>query len=490
MLWLALEFPHLGLDALGDTQPTVPLAICEPEGSRRRIVDCNAAAQACGIRAGMALGAAHALSADLRVCARRPQDERAALIRRATWALRYTPMVGLRGEACLLLELAASCSLFGGLRTLLARIGKELATAGYDCRAAVAPSPAAALLLARADLRHAIVTPRRLRSVLREIALAHAELPPATIAALAGIGVHSVGRALALPRAELGRRFGQATVAWLDRVLGTRNDPVERFHAPQEFHAELELPSPVHEAAVLAFGGARLLRELGDWLQARQLAVQRYTLDLHHHGHAITPLEIGLRLASAAHEHLVALLRARLEHLRLPGAVHALVLRAPECAPLRGANADLFDRAGQVDEDAERLLERLRSRLGPDAVLQLRLRADHRPEFAGERKGSEPFSRSRQTETTRPITREKGSDPFLSSSPPRPLYLLDPPQPLEHWPGMDIPGLVLCGPERIESGWWDEHGVRRDYFRARTRDGTTYWLFHERQGWFVHGLFA
>ena len=161
----------------------------------------------------------------------------------------------------------------------------------------------------------------------------------------------------------------------------------------------------------------------------------------------------------------------------------------PSNAPLRGANTDLFDRAGQVDEDAERLLERLRSRLGPDAVLQLRLRADHRPEFAGEKeRGQSPFPRGGKSGPSR---KEKGSDPFLSSSsPPRPLYLLDPPQPLEHWPGVDLSGLVLCGPERIESGWWDEHGVRRDYFRARTRDGTTYWLFHERQGWFVHGLFA
>ena len=201
MLWLALEFPHLGLDALGDTESTVPLAICEQDGSRRRIVDCNAAAQACGVRAGMALGAAQALSAGLRVRPRRPRDEHAALIRRATWALRYTPMVGLRGEAGVLLELAASRRLFGGLRPLLVRIRQELAAAGYDCRAAAAPTPAAALLLARAGIRHAIVTPQRLRAALRDIALKHAELPAATVEALAGIGVHTVGRTLALPRA-------------------------------------------------------------------------------------------------------------------------------------------------------------------------------------------------------------------------------------------------------------------------------------------------
>jgi protein ImuB len=52
------------------------------------------------------------------------------------------------------------------------------------------------------------------------------------------------------------------------------------------------------------------------------------------------------------------------------------------------------------------------------------------------------------------------------------------------------------GPERIESGWWDDDDVRRDYFIAETARGEIVWLYRDhRYGiddgeWFLHGLFA
>ena len=49
------------------------------------------------------------------------------------------------------------------------------------------------------------------------------------------------------------------------------------------------------------------------------------------------------------------------------------------------------------------------------------------------------------------------------------------------------------GPERIESGWWDGHDVRRDYYVARTQAGVRLWVFRERtpeRRWFLHGIFG
>ena len=53
--------------------------------------------------------------------------------------------------------------------------------------------------------------------------------------------------------------------------------------------------------------------------------------------------------------------------------------------------------------------------------------------------------------------------------------------------------LELCsGPERIESGWWDEHDVARDYYLAKNEQGQKLWVFRDRRTrcWFVHGLFG
>jgi hypothetical protein len=38
----------------------------------------------------------------------------------------------------------------------------------------------------------------------------------------------------------------------------------------------------------------------------------------------------------------------------------------------------------------------------------------------------------------------------------------------------------LCGPERIETGWWDGDPVARDYFIAVDAEGALLWVFRQR----------
>ena len=40
---------------------------------------------------------------------------------------------------------------------------------------------------------------------------------------------------------------------------------------------------------------------------------------------------------------------------------------------------------------------------------------------------------------------------------------------------------LLFGPERIETGWWDESLVMRDYFVAQTAERSTVWVYRERR---------
>ena len=71
---------------------------------------------------------------------------------------------------------------------------------------------------------------------------------------------------------------------------------------------------------------------------------------------------------------------------------------------------------------------------------------------------------------------------------PRPLWLLEPPRRLGEG---DF--TLLVGPERIESGWWDEADVKRDYFIAQTPGHSMLWIYRERKqpgGWFLHGVFG
>jgi protein ImuB len=54
--------------------------------------------------------------------------------------------------------------------------------------------------------------------------------------------------------------------------------------------------------------------------------------------------------------------------------------------------------------------------------------------------------------------------------------------------------LQLCGgPQRIETGWWDEGAIERDYYSAMDAEGIRLWIFRERATphlWFLHGVFG
>ena len=47
------------------------------------------------------------------------------------------------------------------------------------------------------------------------------------------------------------------------------------------------------------------------------------------------------------------------------------------------------------------------------------------------------------------------------------------------------------GPERIETGWWRNKPISRDYYRVETQAGHRYWIFRCRQTnqWYLHGFF-
>ncbi|MFM7568234.1 MAG: DNA polymerase Y family protein, partial [Betaproteobacteria bacterium] len=80
----------------------------------------------------------------------------------------------------------------------------------------------------------------------------------------------------------------------------------------------------------------------------------------------------------------------------------------------------------------------------------------------------------------------------------RPLWLIDPPVALSernNRPFWESPLSLLAGPERIESGWWDDKLVLRDYFIAEDTSHRLLWIFRERlsdtgKAWYLHGRFG
>ena len=455
MLWLALRFPLLPLEIFtrGAAMPG-PLAVVSSSAANADIVACNEEARRRGIDVGMPVTAAWALAAGLRVIARDPAAERAALERAAAWALQFTPTVSIAASTEILLEVEGSLRFFGGLHRLWADIKRKVGTTGYTVNMAGAPTPLAAQLFARAGLPPRIRHGDALRLGLAQLPASVLELPPVLGNLLQDIGIHTLGECLELPRDGLARRAGEGLLTQLDRALGTVPDPRPAFTPPRDFKATLPLPAPVENAGMLLFAARRLLAELCGLLAATGQGAQRLKFLLSHEDGRATHLMLNLVAASRDPGHLASVLRERLERTRLPSPTVTITLESERLLPLpAGSLAFLPDEGGQAEALA-RLVERLRARLGENAVQGLDAVADHRPERAWHAR--EPGNGDGAWITWRPSA--------------RPLWLLNTPRPLaqiREMPQHEGPLTLMTTAERIESGWWDGDDVQRDYFVAQ-----------------------
>jgi len=471
MLWLAIHLPHLTLELFAPCAR--PFVVSDGPDNRPTIHAHNRAAAAAGIRRGMTLSAARSLCSDLAVQPRDAAAEQTALEQLAVWAGQYTSQVSLQAPG-LLLEIGGSLALFGGLAALQEQISAGLRELGYHPRLGIAPTPLGAWLLARARDEVPATDRAELTRRLHPLPIELLEVKEQTLRTLHGLGLATLGDCLRLPRAGLARRLTPDLLIQLDRAFGLLPDPRVNYTPPAEFHARIALPAEVENSAALLFPVRRLLLELGGLLHAKGAGVQELLLQLEHRQRNASRITLGLLQPSHDAAHLLALLRERLDRFELPVPVDAVSVHAARFPALDQEHPELFADHARRGDDWAALIERLRARLGNEAVRGLRLYADHRPEHGWQ-------------ETAPAASNRRGAEPEAPAAPGRPLWLRAEPQ--AQTPH-DL--RLLRGPERIESGWWDGEDAVRDYFVATTRQGQRLWIYRDGADgrWWLQGIFG
>ena len=223
------------------------------------------------------------------------------------------------------------------------------------------------------------------------------------------------------------------------------------------------------------------------FLLARQLGTQRLCFSFFHLKNAATELQLGSVFADRSATRWFDLLKIRFEALRLPEPVIAVRLRSGLSQALQAETARLCF-ANKAEKQRRRysiaqLAERLIARIGDHSVNALTMVAEHRPEYAWTVQN--PLSDwSASTLTTRDCIK-------------RPLWMLPEPALLPADSGYPLHKgcrlMLLDGPERLETGWWDGAGISRDYYTAVNGAGMRFWVFRKRQrtpNWYLHGIFG
>jgi protein ImuB len=407
----------------------------------------------------------------------------------AVCAQRFTPRVSLAPPDGLLLEVQGSLHLFAGVAGLRDALRSECLRLQVQPVLAFAPAALAALVAARAGKPLVVMDPAQLTGQLVPLPLASLRWPPDTLARLARMGVRTIGAALRLPRAGFARRVGSEQLAMLDVLTGRTPEARVTFHAPERFRRRRELDCELENHTLLLAALAPLFADLGAFLRARQCGVEELECRLTHRHVPATRCVVRLAAPATDVQRLTGLLGEHLSALDLPEPARACELRveAPvACQPDSHALWQPGEHGGSTGHEAAGLIERLRARLGEDAVHGLTLCAGHRPEKAWAR--TAPPAAGRRG--------APGGGAVVAPAQCRPLWLLPVPQPLRMRAGLPRRRGALrlvSEPERIETGWWDGGEIARDYYTAIDLHGVRLWVFRERaapHGWFLHGLFG
>ncbi len=453
-------------------------------------------------------------------------------------AQRFTSFVSIEPPNALLLDIKGSLKLLGPLETLHANIDACWRDLALEARSATAPTTLAALWCARCGQpdtseprtgqprtdtartgQPRTDTARTVQSAqdhpvviedlgtlaghLAKLPIACTAWDPERLQTLRAMGVTRVGELLRLPRAGLARRLGPAVLRDLDVALARQPAPRRAFVARQWFRERCDFESEVETVEYLQKALEPLIERCAQFLRERQAGIQTLRLKLRHREGPATRVQAGLASITSERRRLTEVLAQKLTRLELKAPVRSMELISGALQPLSAASLDAF--AGGLGaggrDTAPQLVERLRARLGEEAVYGVISIPEHRPEAAWRRvhelrltsvlgSGGKRADRVRTSQT---MNSPAMNEWMTNQDTPRPVWLLDAPLPLSE---TDI--RAEAGPERIESGWWDGKGVARDYYIARQTggeqqtQGARLWVFQERhtKRWYLHGVFA
>ena len=322
-------------------------------------------------------------------------------------------------------------------------------------------------------------------------------LPVAMLADLRLMGFERVGPLAKAARAPLVRRFGPVLAARLDQAAGRLFEPIVPVVLATLIQVRLAFVEPLLTADAFSTVIARLAGTVCDDLERAGLGARRLDLLFERVDGSTQAIRIGTARPNRDARHLGRMLNERLEQVDPGPGVEAMRLIAAAADPLDFEQVSLMQPATL---GIAPLVDRLANRLGDSRIYRIAPVASDVPE-----------------RSVRPIPATTATAPVSGGWPadlPRPVRLLDPPQPVEAMALLpDHPPIAFTwrrvrhrvrhadGPERIAGEWWKrdrEVLPVRDYFRVEDEDGRRFWLFRRGNGsdadtgdmrWFLHGFF-
>ena len=474
MLWLCLNFPDLPISIFSiNKKIEKPLAVVE---SSNTIIAINKPSRSLGIKNGMSLSAAYALSNLIEVKHQNKNEEVKKLEEIAISLFKYSSQISINLPNSILIEIGASIKLFRDTEHLKNQIKKTIFELGLNAQTAVSPTPLGAIWLAPQQTEATALTIDDLPQHINSLPISTIESKNISDIQPSDVGIKTIGELLRIPRSAVTRRWGPHILDQLDRAFGKKPDPYPPFLLPYRFNTKISLNLPASSVTELLFGIHRIIQTMTNYLQVKQRGVIKFKLTITSEENFAHDFSFKLSVPSRNSKHLTNLVQERLNRETIPSRIESIQLKSIRELPITPSSQSLIPQSEHTELDRGQLIDQLQARVGEHSVYGITVYADHRPEnswrttIPGEQHHHTPLSH-------------------------RPSWLLRTPKALisiSDIPQLRGPLTILNGPERIETGWWDEKDIKRDYFLALTQEYSQVWIYKDKksQRWFLHGIFS
>ena len=442
--------------------------------------------------AGMGLGTA--ASARLgTVSAASARTGHCASARLHTAGVWWIDAAGLGSEAKLARKLVtiAGALGYGPARAGIADSAIAAYAATYSSRRGRGQAPAPAVVRPGADAAYLAPFPVALLDVDDDLA-----------ETLRSLGLTTLGQVAALDADEVEARFGPAGLAAhrLARGLDSRGPTTPRDDALPA--VEVEFGGPVATAEPLLFVLKGALVSLSEALHTKGLVAREISLALQLDDGSTAVRAVRPARPTSHPDALFDHCRLALETWQLPEPATGLSLSAAVTVPASGEQGDLLAPRWADPAALVAAFERIRGSEGADAVAVPEARDGHLPADRGAWAAERADTKTRRR-TGAPAHRDTGAQDAIAA-----LRLL--PAPVAVHVRLGRSGLAAfkyenhwhdvaewCGPERLAPRWWRHDAAgpvggaagSRDYYTARTADGTLWLLYRGNAAgqWFLEG---
>lgn len=436
-----------------------------------QVLQLNKEAQKLGIKKGMGLASASITCSHLLVTEYKEAIATQALQELANQLYLVTSDIVIDEPCGVFLRAQNMLRLYGNLNQYWQVIQEVISKQGYEVYFASAYSVNVAKLIAKHEQLFMSDDRKQIQQKLQKCSLELTDIDKKDVEKLQRIGIKNIADLFEQPLSAFASRVSKFSLHIMSELRGESAAKLRFYQPPQRYEHYLELLYDIELSARLLPIIRKCLAALEAYLLVRNGLALSIHITLFQREHESITQVINSALPIYKCQHWLDIIELRLENLALSSGVYGITIQCEKIEQADGCESDFFSEKS-THVAAMTLLSRLKAKLGEQQVQLMQFNDDYRPECCTQLSTAVQKKHAKNS--------IKNNAHFLD----RPGFLLRSPIPL------NTKVSIIDGPERIASGWWDNHEIQRDYFLAQSTQGQQMWVFRTLDdNWFVHGYF-